>query len=58
MGMINAYKILVGKPGGKRLLGRPRSRWEDNNKLDHIRLEAFTVSELDKMFSGNTPCQL
>jgi hypothetical protein len=24
----------VGKPEGKRPLGRPRSRWEDNNKMD------------------------
>jgi hypothetical protein len=27
-----AYTILVGKPEGKRLLGRPRRRWEDNIK--------------------------
>jgi hypothetical protein len=27
--MINAYDILVGKPEGKRPLGRPRHRWED-----------------------------
>jgi hypothetical protein len=26
----NAYRILVGKPEGKRPLGRPRHRWEDN----------------------------
>jgi hypothetical protein len=26
----NAYRILVGKPEGKRSLGRPRHRWEDN----------------------------
>jgi hypothetical protein len=26
----NAYSILVGKPGGRRPLGRPRRRWEDN----------------------------
>jgi hypothetical protein len=32
--MRNAYKILVGKPEGKRPLGRPRHRWEDNIKLD------------------------
>ena len=25
---------LVGKPGGKRPLGRPRRRWEDNIKMD------------------------
>jgi hypothetical protein len=29
-----AYRILVGKPEGKRLLGRPRRRWVDNIKLD------------------------
>jgi hypothetical protein len=30
----NAYKILVGKPEGKRPLGRPRRRWVDNIKMD------------------------
>jgi hypothetical protein len=30
----NAYKILVGKPEGKRPLGRPRHRWVDNIKMD------------------------
>jgi hypothetical protein len=28
------YNILVGKPGGRRPLGRPRRRWEDNIKMD------------------------
>ena len=28
------YRVLVGKPEGKRPLGRPRSRWEDNTKMD------------------------
>jgi hypothetical protein len=28
------YRILVGKPEGMRLLGRPRRRWEDNINLD------------------------
>jgi hypothetical protein len=28
------YKVLVGKPEGKRPLGRPRCRWEDNIKMD------------------------
>ena len=28
------YRVLVGKPDGKRLLGRPRSRWEDDIKLN------------------------
>ena len=30
----NAYRVLVGKPEGKRSLGRPRRRWEDNIKMD------------------------
>jgi hypothetical protein len=29
-----AYRILVGRSGGKRPLGRPRRRWEDNIKMD------------------------
>ncbi|KAJ4446800.1 hypothetical protein ANN_13498 [Periplaneta americana] len=30
----NAYRVLVGRPEGKRPLGRPRGRWEDNIKMD------------------------
>jgi hypothetical protein len=30
----NAYRILVGKPEGKKPLGRPRRRWVNNNKMD------------------------
>jgi hypothetical protein len=30
----NAYRILVGKPKGKRSLGRPRRRWVDDIKID------------------------
>jgi len=29
-----SYRVLVGKPEGKRRLGRPRLRWEDNIKMD------------------------
>jgi hypothetical protein len=29
-----ACRILVGRPDGKRPLGRPRRRWEDNSKMD------------------------
>jgi hypothetical protein len=32
--MRNAYNILVGKLEGKRLLRRPRRRWEDNIRID------------------------
>jgi hypothetical protein len=28
------YRVLVGKPEGRRLLGRPRLRWEDNIRMD------------------------
>jgi hypothetical protein len=30
----NAYRILVGKPEGKRSLGRPRHRWVNDIKMD------------------------
>jgi len=30
----DAYRVLVGRPQGKIPLGRPRSRWEDNIRMD------------------------
>jgi len=30
----DVYRILMGKPEGRRPLGRPRRRWEDNIKMD------------------------
>jgi hypothetical protein len=30
----NVYRLLVGKPKGKRPLGIPRSRWKDGIKMD------------------------
>jgi hypothetical protein len=30
----SAYRVLMGKPKGKRPLGRPRRKWEDNIKMD------------------------
>jgi hypothetical protein len=30
----NTYRLLVGMPEGKRLLGRPRCRWVDNIRMD------------------------
>jgi hypothetical protein len=30
----NVYRLLVGKPEGKRLLGRSRRKWVDNIKMD------------------------
>jgi hypothetical protein len=32
----NAYRLLVGKPEGRRPLGRPRRRWLDNIRKDHV----------------------
>jgi hypothetical protein len=34
----NAYRMLVGKPEGKRPLGRPRRRWVDNIKMDLLEI--------------------
>jgi hypothetical protein len=30
------YRVLMGKPEGKRPLGRPRRRWEDNFKMEVV----------------------
>jgi hypothetical protein len=37
------HKIFVGKPGGKRPLGRHRRRWEDNIKMDFREMELESV---------------
>ena len=34
----SAFKILTGKPTGKRPLGKPRRTWEDNIRMDLIEL--------------------
>ena len=34
MGRRGIYRVLVGKPEGKRPFGRPRRRWQDNIKMD------------------------
>jgi hypothetical protein len=34
VGQKNAYRVLVGKPKGKKQLRRNRRRWEDNNKMN------------------------
>jgi hypothetical protein len=35
------HRLLVGKPEGKRHLGRPRRRWEDNIKMDFQEVGVF-----------------
>jgi hypothetical protein len=34
VGERNAYRLLVAKPEGEKLLGRPRRRWVDNIRMD------------------------
>jgi hypothetical protein len=33
------YKVLVGKPEGKRPLGRSRRRWEDGIRMEHAEMD-------------------
>jgi hypothetical protein len=50
----NAYRILVGKPEGKRPLGRPRRRWVDNIAID---LREIGWDGLDRSGSGEGPVE-
>jgi hypothetical protein len=43
----NAYRLLVGKPEGKRPLGRPRRRWIDNIKMDLLEIGLSVVDWID-----------
>jgi hypothetical protein len=45
-GKRNAYRILVGKPEGKRPLGRQRRRWVNNIKMD-IKRDRMGLCDLD-----------
>jgi hypothetical protein len=42
-----AYRILVGRPEGRRPLGRPRPRWEDNVKMNLQEVEWKGVDWID-----------
>jgi len=48
------YRILVGKPEGKRPLGRPRRRWEENIKMDlqEVGIGLWTGSSCLKIDTG------
>jgi hypothetical protein len=50
----SAYKILVRKPVGKRSLGRPRCRWEDNIRTD---LSEMGCGGLNWIFSAQDRAQ-
>ena len=43
----SAFKILIGKPTGNRLLGRPRRRYEDNVRMDHEEIGINTGNWVD-----------
>jgi hypothetical protein len=48
------YKFLMGKPKGKRPLGRPRRRWEDGVRMD-LRETGLGVCGLDSTGSEQGP---
>ena len=41
----SAFKILTGKPTGKRPFGRPRHRWEDNIRMDFKEVDRYNWKE-------------
>jgi hypothetical protein len=43
----NVYRLLVGRPEGKRPLGRSRSRWIDNIKMDLLEIGLNVVDWID-----------
>jgi hypothetical protein len=46
------YRVLVGKPVGKKPLGRPRRRWEGNVKMDLQEVGAWTRSSWLRIGTG------
>jgi hypothetical protein len=54
--VINECNILLGKPEGKRILGRPRHRWEDNIRMD-IREIVWEGVELMDMAQDRNQCR-
>ena len=42
---MSAFEILTGKPTGKRPLGRPKRRWEDNIRMDLEELRIVIIGE-------------
>jgi hypothetical protein len=49
----NAYRILVGKPEGRRPLGRPRRRWMGNIKMDLREIGWDGVDWIDRAKDGD-----
>jgi len=46
-GMRGAYRVLMEKPEGMRLLGRPRHRWEENIKMGLQEVEWMSMDWID-----------
>jgi hypothetical protein len=42
----NAYRLVVGKPEGRRPLGRPRCRWLENIRMDLVEVEELVWTGL------------
>ena len=49
----SAFKILTGKPTGKRPLGRPRRRWEDNIRMDLEEIGMNAANWVDSALERN-----
>ena len=47
------FKVLTGKPTGKRPLGRPRRRWEDNIRMDLEEIGINAVNRVDSAQDRN-----
>jgi hypothetical protein len=43
------YRVLVGRPEGKRPLGRPRCRWEDNIKMDLKEIGIYRANWISRL---------
>ena len=49
----SAFKILTGKPAGKRPFGRPRRKWEDNIRMDLKEIDINTRNWVDSAQDRN-----
>jgi hypothetical protein len=57
-GKRNVYRLLVGKPKGKRPLGRPRCRWIDNIKMDLLEIGLNVVDWIGLAQDRYSSCEL
>jgi hypothetical protein len=53
VGRRDVYRVLVRKPEGKRPLGRPRRRWEDNIKMDLQEMGCGVVEWIELAQNGD-----